>query len=162
MSTILCIDDEPAVGASLETALTGLGHRPVIAESVEQGMAAVAIELPDLIISDYRMPEATGLDLLDQLRQGGHDIPVIIMTGYASIEQAVLTIRHGAVDYLTKPLRAEALRIAVTNALEVARLREAVGWHIERRVHVQVDEPPPVLPREPEPDASDEPQGVGA
>jgi DNA-binding NtrC family response regulator len=123
MSTILCIDDEPAVGVSLEGALTSLGHRPVLAGSVVEGMAAVAIELPDLIISDYRMPEATGLDLLEQLRERGHDIPVIIMTGYASIEQAVLTIRHGAVDYLTKPLRAEALRIAVTNALEVARLR---------------------------------------
>jgi len=123
MSIILCIDDEPAVGASLETALTRLGHRPVLAESVQQGMAAVAVEPPDLIISDYRMPEATGLDLIDQLRQRGHDIPVIIMTGFASIEQAVLTIRHGAVDYLTKPLRAEALRLAVTNALEVSRLR---------------------------------------
>ncbi len=123
MSTILCIDDEPAVGASLEGALTSLGHRPVLAGSVVEGMAAVAVELPDLIISDYRMPEATGLDLLEQLRQRGHDIPVIIMTGYASIEQAVLTIRYGAVDYLTKPLRAEALRIAVTNALEVTRLR---------------------------------------
>jgi DNA-binding NtrC family response regulator len=123
MSTILCIDDEPAVGASLEDALTRLGHRPLVAASVVEGMAAVTTELPDLIISDYRMPEATGLDLLDQLRERGHDIPVIIMTGFASIEQAVMTIRHGAVDYLTKPLRAEALRIAVTNALEVARLR---------------------------------------
>ncbi len=98
MSTILCIDDEPEVGASLEEALTRLGHRPVVAGSVHEGMAAVAAEIPDLIISDYRIPEATGLDLLDQLRQRGHDIPVIVMTGFASIEQAVLTIRHGAVD----------------------------------------------------------------
>jgi len=80
------------------------------------------------------MPEATGLDLLDQLRQRGHDIPVIIMTGFASIEQAVLTIRHGAVDYLTKPLRAEALRLAVTNALEVSRLRRE-NENFRRELH---------------------------
>src|SRR5439155_25050322 len=65
----------------------------------------------------------TGLDLLKTLREQGHRIPVIIMTGYATIENAVLSMKHGAVDYLTKPLRAEALRLAVNNAIELERLR---------------------------------------
>ena len=123
MSNILCIDDEPSVGVVLEHHLTEIGHHPTLASSVDEGLRAVREGEFDLIISDYRMPNATGLDLLELLRQQGYDIPVIIMTGYSSIEHAVLSIRHGAVDYLTKPLRQEALRIAVNNAIEVARLR---------------------------------------
>ena len=123
MSNILCIDDEPSVGVVLEHHLTEIGHQPTLTSSVEEGMRAVREGDFELIISDYRMPNATGLDLLELLRQQGYDIPVIIMTGYSSIEHAVLSIRHGAVDYLTKPLRQEALRIAVNNAIEVARLR---------------------------------------
>jgi DNA-binding NtrC family response regulator len=123
MPTILCIDDEPSVGVVLEQALTEIGHQPVLATSVDEGLEAVSRQSFDLIISDFRMPNATGIDLLNQLRQQGYDIPVIIMTGYSSVENAVLSMRHGAVDYLTKPLRAEALRIAVNNAIEVVRLR---------------------------------------
>lgn len=123
VSTILCIDDEPAVGVAVEHALTEIGHRPVLASSVADGLKALSREPVDLIISDYRMPDATGIDLLSQLREQGSDVPVIIMTGYASVEHAVLSMRHGAVDYLTKPLRQEALRIAVNNAIEVDRLK---------------------------------------
>ncbi len=123
MSNILCIDDEPSVGVVLEHHLTEIGHHPVLATSVDEGLKAVREQPFDLIISDYRMPNATGLDLLEVLRSQGYEIPVIIMTGYSSIEHAVMSIRHGAVDYLTKPLRQEALRIAVNNAIEVARLR---------------------------------------
>ncbi len=123
MSTILCIDDEPSVGVTLEHTLAEFGHQAILASSVNEGLKVLAQQSADLILSDYRMPDATGLDLLEALRQQGFEIPVIIMTGYSSIEHAVLSMRHGAVDYLTKPLRQETLRIAVTNALEVNRLR---------------------------------------
>ena len=123
MSTILCIDDEPSVGVTLEHALAEFGHQAILANSVNEGLKVLAQQSVDLILSDYRMPDATGLDLLEALRQQGFEVPVIIMTGYSSIEHAVLSMRHGAVDYLTKPLRQETLRIAVTNALEVNRLR---------------------------------------
>jgi two-component system response regulator HydG len=123
MSTILCIDDEPSVGVTLEHTLVEFGHQAILATSVSEGLKVLAQQSVDLILSDYRMPDATGLDLLEALRQQGFEVPVIIMTGYSSIEHAVLSMRHGAVDYLTKPLRQETLRIAVTNALEVNRLR---------------------------------------
>jgi DNA-binding NtrC family response regulator len=123
MSTILCVDDEPTVGVVLENALTEIGHQPVLASSVDEAMNAVSRQAFDLIISDYRMPSRTGLDLLHQLREEGNDTPVIIMTGYGSIEHAVRSVRHGAVDYLTKPFDLEALRVAVENAIEMTRLR---------------------------------------
>jgi DNA-binding NtrC family response regulator len=107
----------------LEHALTELGHEPILATCVEDGLKLINRQLVDLIISDYRMPGASGLDLVDQLKEQGSEIPVIIMTGYSSIENAVLSMQRGAVDYLTKPLRQETLRIAVRNAIEMSRLR---------------------------------------
>jgi DNA-binding NtrC family response regulator len=123
MASILCVDDDPAVGVVLESALSRLGHASTIAAGVDEAMAAVQRQPFDLIISDHRMPGATGLDLLTQLEREGHEIPVIIMTGYSSVEHAVLSLRSGAIDYLTKPIRAETLRIAVNQVLEVLRLR---------------------------------------
>ena len=124
MANILCVDDEPSVGVVLEAALAKLGHTPVLAASVDEAVRAVAKQQFDLIISDYRMPNATGLDLLSSLEKEGLQIPVIIMTGYSSVEHAVMSLRSGAIDYLTKPVRQETLRIAVTQALEVIRLRK--------------------------------------
>jgi DNA-binding NtrC family response regulator len=123
MSTILCIDDEPSVGVVVEAALSRIGHKALLATSVEEGKRTIREQPVDLIISDFRMPGATGIDLLDYLRDEGQEVPVIIMTGYGSIENAVLSMRHGAVDYLTKPLRFEGLRLAVNNALELCKLR---------------------------------------
>ena len=123
MSTILCIDDEPSVGVVLEHHLAEIGHTPVLATSVAEALEALARQPFDLVISDFRMPQASGLDLLETLRQQGNEVPVIIMTGYSSVEHAVLSMRHGAVDYLTKPLRQEAVRLAVKNAIEMARLK---------------------------------------
>ena len=73
MSNILCIDDEPSVGVVLEHHLTEIGHQPTLATSVDEGLRAVREGEFDLIISDYRMPNATGLDLLELLRQQGRD-----------------------------------------------------------------------------------------
>jgi DNA-binding NtrC family response regulator len=77
----------------------------------------------DLIISDYRMPGLTGLEFLSLLTQEGYDIPLIMLTGYASIEHAVASIKAGAIDYITKPVRPQQLELAVDQALEFVRLR---------------------------------------
>jgi DNA-binding NtrC family response regulator len=95
----------------------------VLAGSVASALAAVGRGDIDLIIADYVMPGSTGLDLLKLLAEQGHRIPVIIMTGYSSIESAVTSIKSGAIDYITKPVRPETLEIAVNQALEVIRLR---------------------------------------
>jgi two-component system response regulator HydG len=123
MATILCVDDEPSVGVIMEHTLTKIGHRPLLVSSVEEAMRTVTRTPLDLIIADYRMPRLTGLDLLGLLEKEGYRVPVIIMTGYSSIEHAVISIKTGAIDYLTKPIRAETLEIAVQQALEVVRLR---------------------------------------
>lgn len=124
MATILCMDDEPSVGVVLEHTLTRIGHRPLLVSSLDDAISAVARHSVDLVIADYGMPKLNGLDLLKMLEKEGFQIPVIIMTGYSSIENAITSIRSGAIDYLTKPIRAETLEIAVEQALEQMRLRK--------------------------------------
>lgn len=123
MATILCVDDEPAIGMILEDTLERAGHTPVIATSVPQALQALQKGGVDLIISDYRMPGLSGLEFLQLLRQEGYDVPLIMLTGFATIEHAVESIKAGAIDYITKPVLAEKLELSVDQALEFSRLR---------------------------------------
>ena len=142
MATILFVDDEPAVGLLLEDALDHAGHRPVAARSVSEALQVLARGGVDLVISDYRLPGLTGIELLGLIQQERYDVPLIMLTGYASIEHAVEAIRAGAVDYVTKPVRPEQLELAVQRALEVVRLRrenaalrtELVAFRTERQI----------------------------
>jgi DNA-binding NtrC family response regulator len=124
MATILYVDDDPTIGLLLEDTLLRAGHRAVGARNVPQALQALSHGEIELIISDFKMPGMSGLELLGLLREEAYDIPLIMVTGYASIEHAVLAIKAGASDYITKPVRPEQLEHAVTKALQVARLRK--------------------------------------
>ena len=123
MATILYVDDEPSVGLILEDTLRRAGHEPIGATSVPQALQALATGRVDLIISDYRMPGLTGLEFLAMIQREGYDTPLIMLTGYASIEHAVSSIKAGAVDYITKPVRPQQLELAVDQALQLVRLK---------------------------------------
>ena len=123
MATILYVDDEPSIGLILEDTLERAGHQSIGARNVPEAMEVLARGGVDLIISDYRMPGLTGLEFLSILQRDGYDIPLIMLTGYASIEHAVASIKAGAVDYITKPVRPQQLELAVDQALEYVRLR---------------------------------------
>ena len=124
MATILYVDDDPTIGLLLEDTLLRAGHRAIGARSVPQALQTLAHGEIELIISDFKMPGMTGLEFLNLLREEAYDIPLIMVTGYASIEHAVQAIKAGASDYITKPVRPEQLEHAVTKALHVARLRK--------------------------------------
>ena len=123
MATILYLDDEPAIGLILEDTLERAGHRAIGAQTVPQALQALAEQDVDLIISDYRMPGITGLEFLELLQQEGSTVPLIMLTGHATIEHAVASIKAGAIDYITKPVSPDQLELAVSQALEVVRLR---------------------------------------
>ncbi|HYV99738.1 MAG TPA: sigma-54 dependent transcriptional regulator [Gemmatimonadaceae bacterium] len=123
MATILYVDDEPSVGSIIEDTLERAGHKPVGARSVPEALQVLARGGVDLIVSDYRMPGVTGLEFLNLLQRDGSDVPVIMLTGYGSIEHAVASIKAGAVDYITKPIRPAQFELAVNQALEFVRLR---------------------------------------
>ncbi|MEK7400877.1 MAG: sigma-54 dependent transcriptional regulator [Gemmatimonadota bacterium] len=123
MAHILYVDDEPAVGLILQDTLEHLGHSAIGASNVPEALAALARGGIDLIISDYKMPGLSGLEFLELLREQGRDIPLIMLTGFATIEHAVVAIKAGAADYITKPMQPEQLAHAVATALELTRLK---------------------------------------
>ena len=123
MANVLYVDDEPAMGLILQDTLERLGHTAVGAANVPEALGALARANVDLIISDFRLPGLSGLELLQLLRDEGKDIPLIMVTGHATIEHAVAAIKAGAVDYITKPLQVEQLEHAVAQALELTRLK---------------------------------------
>jgi DNA-binding NtrC family response regulator len=123
MATILHVDDEPSVGLLLDDSLTRAGHRSVGAANVVEALQVLAREHVDLIISDFRVPGLTGLEFLSLLQREGYDVPLIMLTEYASIADAVAAIKAGAIDYITKPVEPQQLELAVNQALEFVRLR---------------------------------------
>src|SRR5919199_330539 len=142
MATILCVDDDPSIGLILEDTLGRVGHRAFTAANVPEALQLLAQGGIDLVISDYRMPGLTGLELLALMAREGYDVPLIMLTGYASVEHAVAAIKAGAIDYLTKPIRPAQLELAVDQALEFVRLRrenealrrEVLGLRGERQI----------------------------
>jgi DNA-binding NtrC family response regulator len=124
LARILCVDDDPGVLNVMRRTLVRAGHdvltQPTVDDAYDVVRHGVAV---DVIVSDYQMPDATGLDLLDRLKAGGYQIPLIIVTGHATIEHAVTCLKAGARDYLVKPFQPQQLEIVVEHALEVERLR---------------------------------------
>ncbi len=123
MATILCVDDDPLVGRAIELSIKRLGHHAVLVSGVPEAMRHLEQTPTDLIISDFQMPGINGLDFLAILAGDEINIPLIMLTGFGSIDHAVQAMKKGAVDYLTKPFEHEQLEIAVRRALETAALR---------------------------------------
>ncbi len=123
MPTILVVDDEAAPLQIMEEAAQSAGHEAISVRNVPAALKVLRRGGVDLIISDYRMPDITGLEFLELLAEEGLDVPLIMVTGYASIEHAVAAIKAGAVDYITKPVRMAELQLAIDQALELVRLQ---------------------------------------
>lgn len=123
MPRILCVDDDPGVLTATEEILEEAGHEVLGVRNAEAALAVLQRGGIDLVVSDYRLPGASGLELLEQMKEEGLDVPVVVVTGYASIDHAVTSIKAGAIDYLTKPVRPGQLEVVVDQALELTRLR---------------------------------------
>lgn len=123
MAAILCVDDEPTICALLDRLLGDMGHEPHTAGSVNEAIEMLSRLRIDLLIVDCVMPDRDGLQLLDYIRSEGMHVPAIVMSGYSTAEHAQAATRHGAVDFLSKPLRSESVQLAVRSALIVDRLR---------------------------------------
>src|SRR3990172_630655 len=107
---ILVVDDEPSILRLLEEALTQWGYRVKPAGSGDEALAAIRGDLFDAVLTDVRMPEMSGLDLLREIKRHDESIEVVMMTGYPTIVSAVEALKEGAYDYLSKPLILDELR----------------------------------------------------
>ncbi|MBS1161938.1 MAG: DNA-binding response regulator [Proteobacteria bacterium] len=131
---ILVVDDEPKMRRVLEIMLQKMGHKVFGAGNGREALEVFAAQAIDLVITDLRMPEMDGIELLAQLRAQESDVPVMVITAHGTIETAVTAMKHGACDYILRPFDIDALELAVGRALngaEVVRqnafLREEIG-----------------------------------
>ncbi len=135
MSRILVVEDENGMRTLLRIVLEKDGHQVFTASDGTAGLAVVTQEALDLVIADIRMPGLDGVGLLAAIRERGLDLPVIMITAYASSESAIQAMKHGAFDYLTKPFKMDEIKLVIQRALE---MRQGSG---ESRPLAQVDEP---------------------
>jgi DNA-binding NtrC family response regulator len=134
MATILVIDDDPSFRRIIEFRLKEAGHRVTVASHGQEGLQLFSELACDLVLTDLEMKEVSGLDVLRRVKQQSSDTPVIVITGFGSIDSAVEAMKAGAFHYLTKPLNGDELLHTVGNALKLAGLvtenrylREAVS-----------------------------------
>ena len=120
--TVLLIDDDESLRRVVEYNLHEDGYRVLTAADGTSGLQAFQAEAVDLVLTDVRMPEMDGLELLTRIKTMQPDLPVVVLTAHGTIDSAVEAMKLGASDYLTKPFNRDQLKAAVRKALEVAAL----------------------------------------
>jgi len=123
MATILIVDDEKNIRTHLATYVRSLGHAAETAEDAAAALRTLDRGAVDLVLSDVRMAGMDGLALLREIRRRLPEAVVVLMTAYATVEQAVEAMRAGAYDYLVKPFSLEQVGLLVARVLEVQSLR---------------------------------------
>ena len=130
MANILVIEDDYMLQRALRRALEANGHSMELAPAGVLGLELLARMTPDAVLLDFKLGdgEVDGLQVLERIRQMQPDLPVIFMTGYGTIEIAVEAMKKGATDYIQKPMNLEEVLIIINRAIEMANLRQEVGY----------------------------------
>jgi two-component system, sensor histidine kinase and response regulator len=122
-SRLLIVDDEASQLRALCDTLGLEGYRTEGFASPQAALAALRPGEFDLLLTDLQMPEIDGIALIDAARKIDPDLGAIVMTGHGTIDTAVLAMRNGALDYITKPFRLNVVLPVIARALDLQRLR---------------------------------------
>ena len=122
--SILIVDDEAAIRESLETLLAIEGYSVETARTAEEGLAMLAACPRDLVLLDFALPDRNGLEVLDEIRQRDPGLPVIMITAYGTVENAVKAIQAGATNFIQKPWDNEKLLADVRASISRLRMEE--------------------------------------
>src|SRR3954453_23919922 len=135
---ILIVDDEEVIAATLEEFLLGEGYEVAAAHDAESALALVERLEPDLALCDVQLPGLDGLGLLDRLLEVRPETLVLMITAYATVENAVAAFRRGAQDYLMKPLMFDELLAKIDHLLGYRRLL-LENQALRRQLHSPVE-----------------------
>ncbi len=125
--TILIVDDEPRQRTLLAGFVQSLGCQACLVESGEDALLRLESQRIDMVLLDVRLPGISGLETLDKIRHRDATLPVLLITAYADLRQAVTAVKSGADDYLAKPVDLDELRAAIADALQIPAAEEAAG-----------------------------------
>ncbi|MEW6137015.1 MAG: sigma-54 dependent transcriptional regulator [Thermodesulfobacteriota bacterium] len=135
MGTILIIDDDPQLRNSFEKLLIGEGHTVWTASTGEGGLEKVRSSLPDLVITDVKLPGMNGLQTFEAIHRIAPKLPVIVMTAYGTTDTAIEATKLGAFDYVLKPFEIPEMLALIEKALKAGRL-----MHSRVRLHTEAEE----------------------
>lgn len=131
MAAILVVDDEENLSYSIRLALQRQGHECRVADSIRGALEECDRNVPELAVIDMQLPDGNGIDLMTRLRDRGLEMPVVIITAYGTVDNAVTAMKHGATDYLQKPLSIEEVCLTVNRCLENRQIRDRLHSYQE-------------------------------
>jgi DNA-binding NtrC family response regulator len=131
MANILVVDDEENLSYSIRLALQRQGHKCRVADTVSAALEECNRSVPDLTLIDMQLPDGNGLDLMIWLRDRELDMPVIVVTAYGTVDNAVTAMKQGAADYLQKPLSIEEVCLSINRCLENRQIRDRLSSYQE-------------------------------
>jgi DNA-binding NtrC family response regulator len=122
METILVVEDKESMAAMLKETLEAEGYKVIPARDAAKGIKYLKNGKIDLVLTDLKLPDKNGIDVLKASKEENHLTPVIVMTAFGSVEAAVSAMKEGAFDFITKPFDTDHLIILIKRALETQRL----------------------------------------
>ena len=125
---IIVVDDEVKMQRIVQIMLSKMGHEAVLAGTAEEALSHMERGEIDLILTDMKMPSMSGIDLLTAVKKVKKDVPVILMTAYGTIRNAVDAMRKGASDYILKPFDIDEMELAISKALEVVDAKKEIHF----------------------------------
>ena len=148
MASLLIVDDEAPIRFALRSFLEDRGFAVLEADTLESAERTVREARPDAVILDYVLPDGNALDVLPRLKDFDPTLPVIVLTGHASVDLAVRAVKEGADHFLAKPVDLPALHVVLMRALEQERDRRKKAAVRPRQGH---EAPNPFLGTSPRP-----------
>ncbi|MGQ9638698.1 MAG: sigma-54-dependent transcriptional regulator, partial [Thermodesulfobacteriota bacterium] len=121
---IMIIEDEPLMRITIQDSLEAEGYDVSIAETGQKGLSIFRKNMSDILITDLKLPDTDGLQILNEVKQMNPETQVIMITAYGSIDSAVTAMKEGASDYLTKPFSMDELLLIIKRLIRIKQLEE--------------------------------------
>ena len=128
---ILLVDDEEGIRRVLSIALSDMGYHVHTAENGVEALRMFKEERPAIVMTDIKMPEMDGIELLRRLKKENPDTEVIMITGHGDMDLAIKSVKYEATDFVTKPINDEVLEIALNRAQERIAMRRKLNEYTQ-------------------------------
>ena len=137
--TILLVDDEEGIRRVLGIALSDIGYQVLTAENGAEALRVFKESRPQIVLSDIKMPEMDGIELLRRIKKMSPDTEVIMITGHGDMDLAIKSVKYEATDFVTKPIHDEVLEIALNRALERIAMRQKLNEYTQNLEQLVLD-----------------------
>ena len=137
--TILLVDDEAGIRRVLGIALSDMGYRVFTAENGVEALKIFKKARPLIVLTDIKMPEMDGIELLRHIKRSSPDTEVILITGHGDMDLAIKSVKYEATDFVTKPINDEVLEIALNRALERITMRQKLNDYTQNLEQLVLD-----------------------